>query len=30
MDAMGGMIRTEDTPGGGLTVVLSLPVDGAA
>jgi two-component system sensor histidine kinase KdpD len=27
MDAMGGMIRTEDTPGGGLTVVLSLPVD---
>ncbi|WP_243867338.1 sensor histidine kinase [Actinophytocola oryzae] len=28
MDAMGGTIRTEDTPGGGLTVVLSLPVDG--
>jgi two-component system sensor histidine kinase KdpD len=27
MDAMGGAIRTEDTPGGGLTVVLSLPVD---
>ena len=27
MDAMGGTIRTEDTPGGGLTVVLSLPVD---
>ncbi|MFL6119940.1 DUF4118 domain-containing protein, partial [Actinophytocola sp.] len=25
MDAMGGTIRTEDTPGGGLTVVLSLP-----
>jgi two-component system sensor histidine kinase KdpD len=27
MDAMDGTIRTEDTPGGGLTVVLSLPVD---
>ncbi|HEV7647817.1 MAG TPA: sensor histidine kinase KdpD [Actinophytocola sp.] len=27
-DAMGGTIRTEDTPGGGLTVVISLPVDG--
>jgi two-component system sensor histidine kinase KdpD len=27
MDAMGGMIRIEDTPGGGLTVVLSLPAD---
>jgi two-component system sensor histidine kinase KdpD len=27
MDAMGGTIRTEDTPSGGLTVVLSLPVD---
>jgi two-component system, OmpR family, sensor histidine kinase KdpD len=26
-DAMGGTIRTEDTPGGGLTVVISLPVD---
>jgi two-component system sensor histidine kinase KdpD len=26
--AMGGTIRTEDTPGGGLTVVVSLPVDG--
>jgi two-component system sensor histidine kinase KdpD len=26
MEAMGGTIRTEDTPGGGLTVVLSLPV----
>jgi two-component system sensor histidine kinase KdpD len=24
-DAMGGTIRTEDTPGGGLTVVISLP-----
>jgi two-component system sensor histidine kinase KdpD len=24
-DAMGGTIATEDTPGGGLTVVLSLP-----
>ncbi|MGH3881207.1 MAG: DUF4118 domain-containing protein, partial [Actinophytocola sp.] len=27
-DAMGGTIRTEDTPGGGLTVVISLPADG--
>lgn len=27
VDAMGGMIGTEDTPGGGLTVVISLPVD---
>ncbi len=27
MDAMGGTIGTEDTPGGGLTVVLSLPAD---
>jgi len=26
MEAMGGTIRVEDTPGGGLTVVLSLPV----
>ncbi len=26
-DAMGGTIRTEDTPGGGLTVVISLPAD---
>jgi two-component system sensor histidine kinase KdpD len=25
-EAMGGTIRTEDTPGGGLTVVISLPV----
>jgi two-component system sensor histidine kinase KdpD len=25
MEAMGGTIRAEDTPGGGLTVVLSLP-----
>jgi len=24
-DAMGGAIATEDTPGGGLTVVISLP-----
>jgi two-component system, OmpR family, sensor histidine kinase KdpD len=24
-DAMGGTIRTEDSPGGGLTVVISLP-----
>jgi two-component system sensor histidine kinase KdpD len=29
MDAMGGTIGTEDTPGGGLTVVLSLPADGS-
>jgi two-component system sensor histidine kinase KdpD len=28
IDAMGGTIRTEDTPGGGLTVVISLPADG--
>jgi two-component system sensor histidine kinase KdpD len=27
VDAMGGTIRTEDTPGGGLTVVISLPAD---
>jgi two-component system sensor histidine kinase KdpD len=27
-DAMGGTIRAEDTPGGGLTVVISLPVAG--
>ncbi|MDA3630057.1 sensor histidine kinase KdpD [Saccharopolyspora sp. WRP15-2] len=26
MTAMGGTIRAEDTPGGGLTIVLSLPV----
>jgi two-component system sensor histidine kinase KdpD len=26
-EAMGGTIRAEDTPGGGLTVVISLPVD---
>jgi two-component system sensor histidine kinase KdpD len=24
-EAMGGTIRIEDTPGGGLTVVISLP-----
>jgi two-component system sensor histidine kinase KdpD len=23
---MGGTIRAEDTPGGGLTIVISLPV----
>ena len=28
VDAMAGTIRTEDTPGGGLTVVVSLPVAG--
>jgi two-component system sensor histidine kinase KdpD len=27
-DAMGGTIRAEDTPGGGLTMVISLPVAG--
>jgi two-component system sensor histidine kinase KdpD len=26
-EAMGGTIRAEDTPGGGLTVVVSLPAD---
>ncbi|WP_207222652.1 sensor histidine kinase [Herbihabitans rhizosphaerae] len=26
-DAMGGTIRAEDTPGGGLTVVISLPTE---
>jgi two-component system, OmpR family, sensor histidine kinase KdpD len=26
VDAMGGTIRAEDTPGGGLTIVLSFPV----
>lgn len=26
VDAMGGAIRAEDTPGGGLTIVVSLPV----
>jgi two-component system sensor histidine kinase KdpD len=26
-EAMGGTIRAEDTPGGGLTVVISLPGD---
>jgi two-component system sensor histidine kinase KdpD len=29
-EAMGGTIRAEDTPGGGLTVVISLPADGMA
>lgn len=27
VEAMGGTIRAEDTPGGGLTVVISLPAD---
>jgi two-component system sensor histidine kinase KdpD len=26
-DAMGGTIRAEDTPGGGLTIVISLPAN---
>jgi two-component system, OmpR family, sensor histidine kinase KdpD len=26
VDAMGGSIRAEDTPGGGLTIVISLPI----
>ncbi len=26
-EAMGGMLEVEDTPGGGLTMVVSLPVD---
>jgi two-component system sensor histidine kinase KdpD len=25
-EAMGGTISAEDTPGGGLTIVISLPV----
>jgi two-component system sensor histidine kinase KdpD len=29
VDAMGGTIRAEDTPGGGLTIVISLPAAGA-
>jgi two-component system sensor histidine kinase KdpD len=29
VDAMGGTIRAEDTPGGGLTIVISLPVVGS-
>jgi two-component system sensor histidine kinase KdpD len=27
VEAMGGTIRAEDTPGGGLTVVISLPAE---
>ena len=27
VDAMGGTLRAEDTPGGGLTMVVSLPTD---
>jgi two-component system, OmpR family, sensor histidine kinase KdpD len=30
VDAMGGSIRAEDTPGGGLTIVISLPAATAA
>jgi two-component system sensor histidine kinase KdpD len=26
MEAMGGQIRPTDTPGGGLTMIISLPV----
>ncbi|MEU3271686.1 DUF4118 domain-containing protein [Saccharomonospora sp. NPDC006951] len=29
-EAMGGTIRAEDTPGGGLTVVISLPAESGA
>jgi two-component system sensor histidine kinase KdpD len=29
VDAMGGSIRAEDTPGGGLTIVIALPVAAA-
>jgi two-component system sensor histidine kinase KdpD len=29
MEAMGGALTAEDTPGGGLTMVLSLPVAAA-
>jgi two-component system sensor histidine kinase KdpD len=28
MDAMGGSLSPEETPGGGLTMVVSLPVAG--
>ena len=28
LDAMGGSLVADDTPGGGLTMVLSLPVAG--
>jgi two-component system sensor histidine kinase KdpD len=30
VEAMGGTIAAEDTPGGGLTLVVSLPTDGSA
>jgi two-component system sensor histidine kinase KdpD len=30
VEAMGGTIAAEDTPGGGLTIVVSLPTDGSA
>ncbi len=30
IEAMGGSLDPEDTPGGGLTMVISLPVDGTA
>ncbi len=29
-EGMGGMLRPEDTPGGGLTMVIALPVSGVA
>jgi two-component system sensor histidine kinase KdpD len=28
MELLGGQIRTEDTPGGGLTMILQFPLDG--
>jgi two-component system sensor histidine kinase KdpD len=28
MELLGGEIRTEDTPGGGLTMILQFPLDG--
>jgi signal transduction histidine kinase len=28
MELLGGKIRAEDTPGGGLTIVLTFPIAG--
>ena len=30
IEAMGGTLEVEDTPGGGLTMVVELPTSGAA